>query len=326
MVSIVCITYNHEQFIADAIDGFLMQKTNFDFEILIHDDASTDKTADIIKKYELKFPNIIKPIYQKENQYSKGIKVVDLNWKRAKGKYIALCEGDDYWSDPFKLQKQVDYMENNSDCTLCTHAVEKVTINKVRIGYERPYDRDIKAPTTDLILGGGYFVGTTSLLFPRNLIESTPDFYLNASVGDYPLQIYLASKGYAYYMNEVMGAYRIGVEGSWSQRQINGNDKREKQIYHTEQVINMLEGFNKYTNYKYNDAIIKKKNYYYFKIALLKKDWKMVRISKYYQSAGFKDKVTMFIKMYFPSYKQQLFRNLINKNLKEFRSENRNLS
>jgi glycosyltransferase involved in cell wall biosynthesis len=116
LVSICCITYNHEKYIQQCLEGFLIQKTTFLFEILIHDDASTDRTADIIREYETKYPDIIKPIYQTENQYSKGVIVSAVyNWPRAKGKYIALCEGDDYWIDSYKLQKQVDFMEANPE-------------------------------------------------------------------------------------------------------------------------------------------------------------------------------------------------------------------
>lgn len=122
LVSVRCITYNHEPYIAQAIDGFLMQKTNFPFEVVIHDDASTDKTADIIREYEKKYPLIIKPIYQTENQYSKGngavTKVVNT---KLKGKYIAFCEGDDYWIDENKLQVQFDFMEYHPECSLCVH-------------------------------------------------------------------------------------------------------------------------------------------------------------------------------------------------------------
>ena len=99
LVSICCITYNHAPYIRQCLDGFMMQQTNFTFEVLIHDDASTDGTADIIREYESKYPDIIKPIYQTENQYSKGVKVsATFNFPRAKGKYIAMCEGDDYWT------------------------------------------------------------------------------------------------------------------------------------------------------------------------------------------------------------------------------------
>src|SRR5690554_4543980 len=122
LLSICCITYNHENYISQAIEGFLAQKTSFNFEIIIHDDASTDATASIVKKYEQEHPNLIKAIYQTENQYSKGIKPwPNFVFPIARGKYIALCEGDDYWTDPFKLQKQVDFLEANTDVSLtCT--------------------------------------------------------------------------------------------------------------------------------------------------------------------------------------------------------------
>lgn len=116
LVSILCDAYNHEKFIKEALDGFLNQKTTFPFEIIVHDDASTDKTPAILKEYAEKYPLIVKCILQKENQYSKKINFwSDITFPMAKGKYIALCEGDDYWIDEFKLQKQVDFLENNSD-------------------------------------------------------------------------------------------------------------------------------------------------------------------------------------------------------------------
>ena len=118
-VSICCVTYNHGEYIKQALDSFLAQKTRFNIEILIHDDASTDNTPQIIEKIEKKYPTIIKPIYQKENQFSKGIPIsMTFNFPRARGKYIALCEGDDYWTDPYKLQKQVDFLEANPEYVL----------------------------------------------------------------------------------------------------------------------------------------------------------------------------------------------------------------
>jgi len=120
LVSICCITYNHENFIREAVEGFLMQKTIFPFEIIIHDDASTDKTSEILKEYKAQYPNIIKCFYQTENQYSKGARriMARFTFPHARGKYTALCEGDDYWTDPLKLQKQVDYMSGHEDCNL----------------------------------------------------------------------------------------------------------------------------------------------------------------------------------------------------------------
>lgn len=116
IVSVCCLAYNHESYIRKCLEGFLIQKTDFPFEILIHDDASTDGTEEIIREYEAKYPNIIKPLYEKENQWQKGRRGSAIfNFPRARGKYIALCEGDDYWTDPYKLQKQVDFLEANED-------------------------------------------------------------------------------------------------------------------------------------------------------------------------------------------------------------------
>ena len=114
VVSVICCTYNHEPYIRQCLEGFMMQKTDFPFEVLVHDDASTDNTSSIVKEFEAKFPDIIKPIYQLENQYHKKIDILTTYlFSRAKGRYIALCEGDDYWTDPLKLQKQVDFLEQN---------------------------------------------------------------------------------------------------------------------------------------------------------------------------------------------------------------------
>ena len=107
MVSICCLAYNHEKYIRKTLEGFVNQKTNFNYEILIHDDCSTDNTVNIVEEYRKKYPKLIKPIYQKENQHSKGIKISNVyQFPRAQGKYIAMCEGDDYWTDMNKLQKQ----------------------------------------------------------------------------------------------------------------------------------------------------------------------------------------------------------------------------
>src|SRR5690554_6611920 len=123
LVSICSITYNHGPYIRQCLDGFLMQKTTFPVEILIHDDASTDGTEEIIREYKVKYPHIIKPLYEVENQWIKGRRgSAVFNFPRAQGKYIALCEGDDYWTDPFKLQKQVEFLEENLDYSACTHS------------------------------------------------------------------------------------------------------------------------------------------------------------------------------------------------------------
>ena len=134
LVSVCCITYNHEAYIEEALQGFLMQKTNFPFEVLIHDDASTDNTTVIIKDYYKSYPDIIKPIFQTDNQYSKGFSVNhSFNFPRAQGRYIAICEGDDYWVDPLKLQKQANFLEDNPDYVMSGHDVYVINKNGERL-------------------------------------------------------------------------------------------------------------------------------------------------------------------------------------------------
>lgn len=135
MVSVICLTFNHEKYIRQTLEGFVRQKTNFRFEVLLHEDASTDKTADIVREYESRYPEIIKPIYQSVNQYTHGGRISQrFNYPRAKGKYFAWCEGDDYWCDEYKLQKQFDIMESHQECSICVHRVQCInedgTINK----------------------------------------------------------------------------------------------------------------------------------------------------------------------------------------------------
>lgn len=126
-VSIICITFNHVGYITETLNGFLIQQTSFPFEIIIHDDASQDGTQDIIKEYEALYPNIIKPIYQTENQYSKKIDFgKEFIFPLIKGKYIATCEGDDYWTDPLKLQKQVDFLEQNDEYGLVYTDINRI--------------------------------------------------------------------------------------------------------------------------------------------------------------------------------------------------------
>lgn len=135
LVSICCVTYNHAPFIRKCLDGFLMQTTNFPIEILIHDDCSTDGTTEIIREYEAKYPDLIFPLYEEENQYSRGgAGKMDLyNYNRARGKYVAYCEGDDYWTDPQKLQKQVDFMEANLEYSVCFHAFQEYDVRSGKI-------------------------------------------------------------------------------------------------------------------------------------------------------------------------------------------------
>lgn len=303
LVSICCTAYNHEMYITDALDGFLMQKANFNFEILISDDASTDKTAQMIEEYEKKFPDIIKPIYHTVNKYSKGVDIYsEIVWPKAKGKYIALCEGDDYWTDPYKLQKQVDYMESNPNCTLCFHNAKiiengfAVTTNNL---ISNVIENNIYNAGEMAVLG---FIPTASQFFRRTSIDNLPKWYNKAVVGDYPLQLITTSHGYAYYINEEMSVYRTGVKGSASSRASKLNV--DKKIQYTEGFINILDNFNQYTNFKYAKLVDKAKIPWEVTIIVLKKDISMLkkeRYNKYYNFTSNKNKIKLYCRCYFQS-------------------------
>ena len=217
LVSICCLCYNHEPYIRECLEGFMMQMTNFAFEVLIHDDASTDKSAEIIREYEAKYPDIIKPIYQTENQYSKGVGVTRVfQYPRSKGKYIALCEGDDYWTDPYKLQKQVDFLEANPDYTFCFHDAFILNQNtgekKERIG-NRVIEKSVNLHS--VILENNF--PTASLVF-RNVFDwsKMPEWFSKTAKGDYALVVLLAEKGLGKYIPDVMSVYRVHDGGVWS--------------------------------------------------------------------------------------------------------------
>lgn len=308
MVSVVCLTYNHENFIADAIESFLMQKIDFKIEILIYDDASTDRTADIIRKYESKYPDIIKPIYQTVNQYSKGVFVENFNLDRVQGKYVATCEGDDFWTDPYKLQKQVDYMENNSDCSMCVHAAVRVSsIKKKVVSNIRPSRKSKVLSIEEIIEGGGDLIATNSIIFSREKILDIPPFYYNSPIGDYPLVIHGALQGTVYYMDDNMSAYRVGVEGSWTEKQAASFERKKKNV---ESVEKMLDEINEYTNFQFNKVITQTKQRN--KVCILleqgkKKEAKQDQYIEQYKKLSFKRKASLQFKYQFPTLTRLLF-------------------
>jgi len=212
MVSIWCITYNHAPYIRQCLDGFIMQKTNFPFVALVHDDASTDGTADIIREYAKLYPKIIHPIFQTENQYSKGFKEPQrLKTELClKTKYVAYCDGDDYWVDPYKLQKQFDWMESHPDYSACFH---QATIH-YETG-ERPDEPccDIEnRDYTGLELYKQEHRPPSASIFFKSRIYNCPVYktYLNSnfSFGDIPLFLCCAHEGKVRGMIDNMSVYR----------------------------------------------------------------------------------------------------------------------
>ena len=224
LVSICCTTYNHVNYIRQCLDGFVIQKTKLPIEILIHDDASTDGTQDIIREYEAKYPNIIKPIYQKENQYSKGVKVsLVYNYSRAKGKYIALCEGDDYWTDPYKLQKQVDFLESHPDYVMCSHRFDQYYEDGHRL--EKEKDDTFQGVDYDLrnLIGGKWLTQTLTVMYRRSALDLKQYERYGMSM-DIILFYELLKHGKGYCFPEAMGVYRYHNGGVWSE--VSQNQRR----------------------------------------------------------------------------------------------------
>ncbi len=215
LASICCITYNHKLYIREAIDSFLMQETNFPFEILIHDDASTDGTTKIILSYAKKYPDIIRPIIQTENQYAKcGLINPRFLFPKARGKYIALCEGDDYWTDNTKLQKQVAFLEDNQEYVLTYTDSQSFNENG-------NLDLDFGASTRDL--DAEELIKATSLhtltACFRNVIKEIPPDLLSARYGDLVIWSLLGAHGKGKYLANIKpAAYRIHDGGVHSKK------------------------------------------------------------------------------------------------------------
>ena len=250
-VSIICNAYNHEPYIAQCLEGLVTQKTNFVFEILVHDDASTDRTAQIIRDYEVRYPHLLKPIYQTENQYSKG-GVGRFQYSRVRGKYIALCEGDDYWTDPLKLQKQFDAMEAHPEVDICAHtAVKEDARTGKTLSVIAPKQTDCVIPVEEVILGGGAYVATNSLFYRAEINGAVPQFRQIIGI-DYTTQIHGALRGGMLYLKDCMSVYRYMSMGSWT----SGMKKDlSKANAHAERVRKMMHQLDEDTEGRYHDII-----------------------------------------------------------------------
>jgi glycosyltransferase involved in cell wall biosynthesis len=215
-LTILCSTYNHELYIRQCLDGFVMQKTNFNFLVIVHDDASIDGTQNIIREFELRYPNIIKPIYQKTNGYGSERNRRD-KIERLKGKYVALCEGDDYWTDPYKLQKQVDFLEDNPEYTFCCHRFKILIDDDKRFIDE--YAHKCYKDSLDLIINDNLFFKYW-VTQPLTAIIKIEDFIaVNKEVArfshnrDIHLFYYLLKRGKGISLNSFMGVYRRHSNG-----------------------------------------------------------------------------------------------------------------
>lgn len=320
LVSICVLTYQHEKYIEQALDSFLSQETTFPFEIVIHDDASKDKTAEIIRRYAEQYPDIVKPLLQTENQYSKGVSNISgvFNFPRARGKYIAFCEGDDYWINTKKLQKQVDYMEGHPECAMTFHAAMVVAEDGSFLRETHPYTND-RVLTAEEVIDERELYPSASMLFRTEIAQSLPEFYYQAPVGDIPLHLIMGSKGTVHYEDIMMSAYRLGAVSSWVTTQSQGKreERIKKTLRHNQAMRQMYELFDQYTDGRYHRAVdytIKRLELGYYLDA---EDYKMAMSKKYREifrkEISLKDRLYVWIRRMIPAGTYQKVRRFLEK-------------
>lgn len=304
MVSIWCLTYNHEKYIRDALEGFLNQKVDFTYEIVIHDDASTDETPMILKEYEKKYPKRIKVIYEKENTYrTKNFSKLmrEIKRRELKGKYIAMCEGDDFWIDINKLQIQVDYLETHPECVYTAHDAIRLECDSQRIEVMRPYTEDKDISAEELIIQYNGNLPTNSVVVRREVLD-LDGFFLEAGVGDYPMQLYALTKGKVHYFTRIMAVYRYLHEGSWSKETMQKLDNR---VIHLFRMTNFLQKYNEYTKKRYEKFVIAKIQIY---IAQIVYGYQELKINEFVKKCALLDEKSNYIYRNYFGEIQRIFR------------------
>lgn len=233
LVSVICLTYNQEKYINDAIKGFLIQATTFPFEVIIHDDASKDNTPTILKKYAEEYPNIIKIILQQENKYSLcPNSVLKIATEEATSEYLAICEGDDFWISKDKLQIQINKLIEHNECDICFH--NSLLINQIDGNTQaiNNFDKKIIDLKTS-ISSGASLMPTASIVVRKKIIDNLPPWFFQAPVGDYFIQV-LGSINSAVYINKIMSVYRANALNSWSN---NNNFNSKKFIINSKKML-----------------------------------------------------------------------------------------
>lgn len=278
-VCIQCFTYNQDTYIIDALDGFVAQKTTFPFVAVVVDDASTDNEPQVIHDYFYKYFDVSNSsvayqkerefgtvlfgqhdsnkncyfamVFLKENHYrQKKSKLPYLSQWLGSSRYIAFCEGDDYWTDPLKLQKQVDYLESHSDCMLSVHSANWRTGEEIfQCGCKESFPKEYSV--NELIRCGGYYFATASFVFRSVLQNDWPEWRRKADVGDFPLQILAGLRGVVHYHPDIMCVYRYRSDGSWSSIQQN----KDANIAFQKRKIEWMTLLDDATEHQYQRAI-----------------------------------------------------------------------
>ena len=243
-LSVCLITYNHGRFIAQALESALAQETNFEFEIVIGEDCSADHTRQILVEYQQRYPSKIRLMLPEKNLGA------NRNFARTlqacRGQYIALLEGDDYWTAPTKLQEQVDFLDSHEECAICFHALRVFREDGSVAPRLSPRFGHKKISTIEDLLGLGNFIPTCAAVFRNGLIGEFPDWFYTLRIADFSLHVLNAQYGKIGYINKVMGAYRIHSGGTFSAANTSGNAR---------EVVRTYDYLNSYLDYKYDRTI-----------------------------------------------------------------------
>lgn len=275
MVSVICNTFNHEAYVRDALEGFVTQQTDFPIEVLVHDDASTDGTANIIREYEARYPELIFPIYQTVNQYSQKVRITKtFQLPRVRGKYIAFCEGDDCWTDPKKLQKQVDFLEAHPDYSMCVCSASWLDMKSGRIIKHGTVEQDCDVTMEDIIIEKrGRMFQFASFVVRTEVWQNEPSWKKAFSVGDTSTAIQAAVAGKVRMLADNMCLYRWRSPGSFTAKV----DNRDKRIYFFGHTIGAFEVFDRETDGAYHELVEKRIRMLQYKIAMEKGDFKALK-------------------------------------------------
>lgn len=318
MMSVCCLVYNQEKYVRQMIESLVNQKTDFKYEIIINDDASTDGTADILRDYSSKYPELIIPIYQQQNQYSQKIRITNsILYPRVRGKYVCFCEGDDYWCDDNKLQKQFDAMEAHPECSICVHYVQPVneddTIIKLLIPNKRiptgvvecgQYAKWLLAEAECSFQLSSYCIKGD--LIHRMEVDKLPEFFRESPVGDEAIQRFCLNYGKLFFIDKIMSCYRANSIGSWNIRE---NKAIEKKKIHCERMQNMDRLYDSFSNGKFSEYIeqgyIKREFNFYYESCQYSKLF-MKKYKHIFHDMKLKSKIKIVILTVFPFTKNIL--------------------
>lgn len=242
------VTFNHEKYISEAIESVLGQRTNASFRLFISDDCSTDATAKIAHRYEEKYPNHI-TLFKHKNNIGAQRNFATILERNRSSKYTALLDGDDYWTSPYKLQHQFEYMESKPEYAISFHKARVIYENEMKPSYTMPLQSHREESLTIYDLIHDYFIPTSSVMFKSGLVKEFPKWFHALPIGDKPLHILNAHHGNIGYMDHEMSVYRVHKNGIWSLKHLNNkvNYLREKN--------KMLYLFNQYFDYQYDHDI-----------------------------------------------------------------------